>query len=218
VPVHYYTQLLPGKHKSENIEQWCFICSGVEIFEKHKPHLVTIWCANDSAPFLEWLKGNAASESLCEITDCLIGYDEFNDILNDCEEPDFSLFMRNKPIPPDFKYPGRWLFGKAPCLKMTRIEVDEQGMVYCCRFSPPIGKTGDTRERLQERLRNLFTETEERRGCNSCQSINCPRCPFPGVDDQTYCRVHKYHENKLNLINRIRVYARLPYIFSNQPE
>ena len=218
VPARYYIQLIPEKHGNEISERWRFICAGVDIYRKHKPDLVTLRFSNGPAPLIDWLKGEQVAESLCEVSGYLNQPGELNDFLNRVKEQNISQYLRRKPVPPDLKYPGRWLHGRTPCLKLTRIEVDRKGLVRCCRHGLPIGKIGDTQDSLLIRLRNFISEAEHRRGCNSCPSILCPRCPFPGVDDHTYCGIFDKNERVINLLNRIRIYARLPYIFNNQDE
>ena len=216
VPVRYYVQLLPKKQVNEIDERWRIVCAGVELYRNHKPDLVTLMFSNGPMPLINWSKGESPVDSLCEVSGYISQPDELIDLLDRLGEQDVSEYLRRMLIPPDLKYSGRWVSGRAPCLKLTRIEVDDQGQVHCCRHSLPIGKIGDTRESLLQRLRNFFQEAEQRRGCNNCPNAFCPRCPFPGIDDQTYCEIFSNHERVLRLLDGIRVYARLPYIIAKQ--
>lgn len=216
VPIRYHVQLLPKKQNNEIEERYRIVCAGVDLYGKHKPKLVTLMFSNGPAALLNWLKGKPSFDSHCEVSSYIKQPDELTDFLEELGEKNLSQYLCRMPIPPEIKYPGRWLPGKAPCLKLTRIEVDDQGLVHCCRHSLPIGKIGDTREKLLQRLRIFSQEAEQRRGCSTCPNTFCPRCPFPGVDDQTYCEIFSNHECVLRLLDGIRVYARLPYTIVKQ--
>lgn len=216
VPVRYHVQLVPEKQNNEIDERYRIVCEGVDLYCKHKPKLVTLMFSNGPAPLLNWLKEEPPVDSLCEVSGYIKQPDELTGFLEELGGKNLSQCLSRMPVPPELKYPGRWLPGKAPCLKLTRIEVDDKGQVHCCRHSLPIGNIGDTRERLFHRLRIFYQEAEQRRGCNNCPNTFCPRCPFPGVDDQTYCGIFNNHERVLRLLDGIRIYARLPYIIAKQ--
>jgi radical SAM superfamily enzyme len=218
VPARHYIQLIPKKPDEEADERWRIVCSGIDLYGKHKPSLVTLMFSNGPEPLINWLHGKPGITSLCELSGYLEQPDELVDFLDDLGQQDISQYLRRMAIPPDLKYSGRWLHGKTPCLKLTRIEVDRHGLVYCCRHGLPIGKIGNTLERLRERLQDFIRKAEQRRGCNNCPNLSCPRCPFPGVDDQTYCGIFHNHKRIINLLQQIRIYARLPYILVKQDE
>jgi radical SAM superfamily enzyme YgiQ (UPF0313 family) len=216
IPGRHHVQVIPKKSGNQTDEFWRIACSGVDLYARHKPHLISFMSSNGSTPLLDWLKGMPAPGTICDVSDYLPQPDELNHFLDEFGEQDIGSFLGSKPIPPDLKYPGRWLPGKAPCLKLSRIEVDSQGLVRCCRHGEPLGKMGDTKESLAQRLGELVRQAEERRGCTACPNLHCPRCPFPGVDDQTYCHIMTNQVPVLRMLNWIHLYARLPLLLNNQ--
>jgi hypothetical protein len=94
--------------------------------------------------------------------------------------------------------------------------VDAEGRVRSCRHGDPIGKVGDSIEVLTERMEQVASAAAKRRGCADCANAECPRCPFPGLDDQAYCRLIKDQARVLRLLNLVHAFARLPWVLSNQ--
>ncbi len=219
-PARYHVQLQPKEPAKgpgeEPGERWRISCAGVDLYSRHKPELVTLRVSDGPAPLLDWLKGIPTAAGVCEVSDILREPSELIRFLGEVGEEGIGARLRRMPIPPDFKYAGRWLPGKAPCLALTRIEVDSQGQVRTCRHGAPIGAVGDSRESLAQRLGELARAAEERRGCQACPNTDCPRCPFPGVDDQTYCSIMTGQADALRLLNWVRVVARLPLVLGSQ--
>ena len=216
IPARHHVQVIPKKSGNGTNERWRIACSGVDLYARHKPQLISFISSSGSTPLLDWLKGMPAPDTICEVSDYLPRPVELVRFLDELGEQDIGPFLRNMPIPPDFKYPGRWLPGKAPCMELTRIEVDSQGLVRCCPHSKPLGKVGDTKESLVQRLGELVRQVEKRRGCSACPNLHCPRCPFPGVDDQIYCSIMTNQAPVLRMLNWIHLYARLPLLLNNQ--
>jgi hypothetical protein len=215
VPTRHHIQVLPKPDRS-GVERWLLACSGVDLYCTHKPELLTIRASNGPAPLIDWLKGAANACSACEVSEYLREPAEVARFLEETATDQIGARMRSMPVPPSLKHPGRWIRGKAPCLSLTRIELDEEGTVRCCRHSQPIGKMGDARDVLAKRLNDAASQAEQRRGCAECPHVHCPRCPFPGVDDQTYCSIMSQQGQVLAFLNWIHLYSRLPSVLFMQ--
>lgn len=214
VPARHHIQVYRKSSDKED-RQWQISCSGVDLYTRHKPHLLSFNSSNNPDPLLDWLKGVPVTDTFCDVSDSLRQPDELVDFLRTADEPDIGERMRRMPIPPNVKYIGRWIQDKAPCFGLKRIEVDEQGNVRCCRHGQPIGMVGDTRESMARRLSDLARDAEKRRGCDECPNEKCTRCPFPGVSDQAYCNAMKNHTKTLQLLRRVHTYGRLPFVLEN---
>ena len=218
VPARHHVQLLTKKTVNEGDERWSIACSGVDLYTRHKPALLSFISSESPAPLLDWLEGTATASTFYDISDYLKQPDELIQFLDESDEENIGRRLRKMRIPPDLKYPGRWIQEKAPCRMLTRIEIDEEGIVRCCRHGEPLGKAGDSRENLLQRYKDLTREIAERRGCDHCANKHCSRCPFPGVDDQTYCSIMTKQARVLRLLQAIRIYARLPLMLDHQRE
>ena len=213
VPARHHIQLLP-RAGNNGYRRWMAACSGSDLYCTHKPELLSIQMSETSQPFLEWLQGHPAECSLCDVSECLRRPRELVRFVSQTRDGELGERLRHMPVPPEIEYPGRWVRGKAPCLSLSRIEIDERGKVRCCRHGQPIGTVGDTRDVLARRLASLAGETETRRGCAQCPHTHCPRCPFPGVTDRQYCRIMSRHEQALDLLNWTHAYSRVPSILA----
>lgn len=217
VPVRHYVQMFLRKCNG-NIRRWRIACSGIDLFAKHRPQLLSLAAASDALPLVDWIRRGSTLCAWCDVSDYLSQPDELVSVLDETKEDELGPKLSGMPIPPGFKYPGRWLREQIPCLSLTRIEVDQEGAIRCCRQADPIGRVGDAPDNLKKRLHELACATEERRGCDNCDITNCPRCPFPGMSDQAYCRIMTHRSGILSLLNRIQVYSELPLIFANLRE
>ncbi len=155
---------------------------------------------------------------LCDVAAELQRSGELELLLERIESQDTAVPLEQLPPPPRVKYPGRWGKGRAPCRALSRVEVDAFGNVRCCRHGDPLGKIGDSRRALAKRLTELAKAAEQRRGCVQCANLQCPRCPFPGVDDATYCGFMTKHERAQSLLNRMQLYSRLPMLIAIQQD
>lgn len=214
VPARHHIQVYRKSSDKED-KQWKISCSGVDIYTRHKPHLLSFKSGNNPDPLLNWLKGDSVAETFCDVSDYLHQPNEIVDIPKTVEH-DPGERMHRMPFPPNVKYVERWIQDRASCLKLKRIEVDDQGYVRCCQHGQPIGMVGDTREIMTQRLKELAHEAEKRRGCDKCSNKKCTRCPFPGVSDEIYCNTMKNHTRTLQMLRRIHAYGRLPFVLENQ--
>jgi anaerobic magnesium-protoporphyrin IX monomethyl ester cyclase len=214
VPARHYIHQLP-RGAEAGAKRWLTACSGTDLYETHKPELLTIHTSDTAAPLLRWLSGEPAGCTMCEGSDCIRDVRallQFADVAGDAP----GARMRRMPPPPDLEYAGRWVRGRAPCLSMARVEITADGAVRVCRHGLPIGKVGDSVEALSNRLSELARQAEARRGCDNCMSELCPRCPFPGMSDRTYCGLMKKQERALGVLNWIHSYARIPSLVATQ--
>jgi len=217
VPVQHYIQVQPkirkrNRKQDGNDEGWEVMCAGVDDYLSHSPTLRSIWTSTGAAPLVAWSKGQETLASVCEICKYLQQTDELGLSTGRIEVEDSPSPLQRMPVPPQVKYAGRWLRGKAPCLSLTRIEVSGFGEIRSCRQGEPIGKVGDSREALSRRLAKLARAVEQRRGCAKCQNRHCPRCPFPGLSDRRYCQIMTGRERSLRVLNWVGVYSRLPLL------
>ncbi len=213
VPARHYIQMLPRAEKGGN-SRWMLACSGVDFYARHKPKLVSLTTSDGPEPFLDWLVGASTECALCEVWDLLRRPTELTRFLDGVPKESVGDRLRRMAVAPGLKYPGRWLEGKAPCLSLTRIEVDAEGVVRPCQHGEPIGKIGDEKRVLQGRLARLAAEAELRRGCGECSRTDCSRCPCPGVDDRTYCSVMRHQRRALGFFEWVHAYSRIPCLLA----
>ncbi len=213
VPARHHIQLF-RKSSRDGSESWQIACAGVDLYRYHKPELVSIRCTENAAPLTAWSKGNKTSSVLCNICEEMkaAGEGELAAVASRIEPLRGVSHLREMPAPPAIEYPGRWVQGQAPCLSLTRMEVDEEGKVRCCRHGEPIGEAGEPRTTIAKRLRKLAREIEIRRGCDKCPITHCPRCPFPGVSDEIYCNIMNTRQPIQRALSWINVYSRLPLL------
>ncbi len=214
VPASYYLQTLPKMRQKKNGDNkgWVITCMGVDACAMQRPELVTIQVSDDATSLVAWSRGRAAKARLCDISHYLRRPVELNSLMDRIEGEDTASPLKTMPAPPQIKYPGRWLLGKAPCGALRRIEISGCGEIRCCRQGEPIGRVGDTRETLSKHLAHQASEVEQRRGCAECHNIHCPRCPFPDLDDRAYCELMNTQERVRMLLHWLMIYSRLPLI------
>jgi len=218
--------LVPARHHIQMVRRasgfdencWMVACSGVDLYCSHKTNLLSVRATDSPVQFVNWLKGIPTRCALCDVSDYLRHPDELEQFLKETHGNAIGARLRRMPVPPTLKYPGRWLRGTAPCLPLTRIEIDGEERVCCCRHGEPIGKVGDTKEVLAGRLTDLAREAERRRGCDECPNSYCPRCPFPGVDEEMYCSIMSKRPRVLEFLNWVHLYSRIPSILTVQQD
>ena len=213
VPARYHVQVLRRPEKGGNA-RWRLVCPDVDLYATHKPELVSLTTSDGPGPFLDWLRGAPVECALCDVADLLRQPEELGRLLDQTGQEGLSGRLRRMPVPPGLQYPGRWLEGRAPCLSLARIEIDSEGRVRPCRHGEPVGAVGDPRPTLERRLAALAAEAERRRGCGECPQTECPRCPFPDVDDHTYCSIMRSQGRALGFLKWARVYSRVPTLLS----
>jgi len=213
VPARHYIQALCRPAKGGDA-RWMLACAGVDFYATHKPGLVSLTTSDGAAPFLDWLAGTPTDCALCEVRNVLRRPNKLLRFLDRAARNSAGDRLHRMPVPPALKYPGRWLEGKTPCLSLTRIEVDAEGVVRPCRHGEPLGEVGDARSVLQRRLAGLAAEAERRRGCDECSHTGCPRCPFPGMDDRTYCTSMRHQRRALDFLERVHAYSRVPCLLT----
>lgn len=212
VPAIRYIQVEPHRPMISGDATWKVAAAGVDVYRRHKPELLRIQTSTGPGSLIAWAKGEQPQADVCEIRDYLQHPAELRQLMGRIEQAKASSPLQGMLTPPQVKYPGRWLRGKAPCASLRRIEVSAQGEVRCCRHGPPIGKIGDSRRTLARRLTQLRKAVEQRRGCAECPNTRCPRCPFPGIDDFTYCQTMCKQTTALRALDWISIYSRLPLL------
>jgi radical SAM superfamily enzyme YgiQ (UPF0313 family) len=212
VPSREYIQMRP-KAKTGGDEHWELTSGRVDVYRIHKPALLSIVESADAAPLISWAQGRKTQAAVCEVAEYLRNPRELICLMDRIEAQVWPSPLQRMPVPPHVKYPGRWLRGKAPpCLSLGRVEVNDRGEVRCCRHCEPIGRVGDMSRALSKRLADLAKAAERRRGCARCRNTNCPRCPFPGIDDRTYCWIMTRQEKAQRALDWISVYSRIPLL------
>jgi hypothetical protein len=217
VPARHYIQMLPTADGA-GLERWMIACSRVDLYCLHKPDELSVRSTDGPGPFIDWLKGIPVQDTICEVSNYLCQPKELDSLLCDADESKICARLPRMPVPPSFKYPGRWLRGTPPCLSLTRIEIDGEESVRCCRHGEPIGKVGDTKEALAARIGELAAKARQRRGCDQCPHSHCPRCPFPGVDEKAYCTLMGEQPGLLRLLNCVYLYSCIPSILVVQKD
>lgn len=211
VPARHHVQLVPKQSTGED-RSWQIACAGIDLYRTHKPALVSIESSTDDSALMSWIKDERTSAVICDISEAVKHPGKLVHLSNQLEPRNGESPMQRLPIPPEIKYPGRWLKGRLRCRSLTRIEIDSQGKIRCCEHGEPIGQVGDSKTTIFRQLNQIIYKTEQRRGCAKCSIHNCPRCPFPGMDDAAYCRIITKQEHIQNSLTRIRLYSRLPLL------
>lgn len=211
VPARHYLQVERRRGRGGVIRH-VVACAGVDLYRRHRPRLVSFSSADDSSAWYAWLRGAAIPVQVSEISPSLLQSAEFSDLAKKIDaEPDPSPLQRMS-LPPRLRSCGRWLKGDPSCRALHRLDVDDRGTVRCCRSADPAGRVGDAKEKLARSFAAMARTVERRRGCRRCGVRDCPRCPFPGVDDETYCRTLKRCGPALGALGWARLYSRLPAI------
>lgn len=217
VTARWHIQLRPTKSNSED-ERWLIACPSIDLYDLHHPSSVAITSSHDATPLIAWAKGVGRYAMLCELSEYLQKPGALESLRNRLETQDAASPLRRMPVPPQVKYPGRWLKGRAPCRKLTRIEIDADGNVRTCRQGKLIGRIGDSPKDLSKALTDFIKTAEQRRGCAQCLNEHCPRCPFPGVEDEQYCQIMTEYERRQRFLNWMRIYSRLPLLVAVQQD
>jgi len=215
VPARHYIQVKRTRTRTGN-DRYVIACSNTDLYRTHKPRLVSITSTDGPSPMFAWLRGVSTSCEICEVSPALLQSAELTRLTRCIDAEPAPSPLQQMPIPPRFRYAGRWLKDIASCKSLDRLEVDNEGNVRCCRFGDPLGKVGDTKEHLTKCLSKLARSAEKRRGCHGCTRAECPRCPFPGLDDRTYCGTIMQCAPALRTLNWIRMYSRLPSMVARQ--
>ena len=219
VPVWGHVEVQPKKrrkNKKKREDEGWKVAGTVDIYGARDPALLTIKTAKGSAPLIAWAKGQEPKATVCEISKYLQHPDELVRLLGRIERQGTPSPLQRMAVPPQMKYPGRWLRGKAPCRSLTRLEVSACGEVRCCRQGEPIGRVGDSLTVLAKRWAHLARAVERRRGCAQCRNKHCPRCPFPGMNDRTYCQIMTRQGRAQQCLEWIRLYSQLPLLLAVQ--
>jgi anaerobic magnesium-protoporphyrin IX monomethyl ester cyclase len=214
-PARHHIQMVP-RAGTNGDRRWMLSCSGSDLYCSHKPFLLSIRTCDSPAPFLDWMEGRPVECSMCDVSGCLRSPRELARFAKNGGNKDLGARIRQMPPPPSMHYPGRWLRGKAPCLSLSRIEVDATDQVRCCSQGEPIGSVGDSRGALVARLASLAEEAERRRGCAECPVTDCPRCPFPGMTERQYCGLRKRRARELGVLDWVHAYSRVPSLLALQ--
>lgn len=215
VPARHYIQVKRKRPRAGN-DRYVLASPNTDLYRMHKPHLVSITSTNGPSPIFAWLRGASSSCKLCEISPAFLQSTELARLKRCIDAEPAPSPLQQMPIPPRFRYAGRWLKNVVSCKSLNRLEVDNEGNVRSCRFGDPLGKVGDTKKHLTKRLLELTRAAEQRRGCHRCTMAGCPRCPFPGLDDQTYCSTMMQCASVLPTLSWIRMYSRLPSMVARQ--
>ena len=192
------------------------MCAGLDVYCSHRPAALSIKMFANAAPLIDWAMGRRRKANICEISKCLPGSAEFKQLADRIQTQDPPAGLGRMTVPPRVRYVGRWMRGRTPCLSMSRMEVSNSGEVRCCPYGERIGNVGESHAVMQQRLDQITKAAEERRGCAECPNVECPRCPFPGVDDSTYCQIMNKHKSALRSLEQIWLYSRLPLLLALQ--
>ncbi len=215
VPARFYIQM-ERKHTRAGDDRYVIACSSVDLYRTHRPRLVSITSTDGPSPIFSWLRGEPTVCELCDVSPALLRAPEFRRLTHCIDATAEPLPLQRMSIPPRIRYPGRWLKVTAQCRSLNRLEVDREGNVYCCRFGNPLGRVGDAKEELVRRFSKLARAAEHRRGCLSCKRTECPKCPFPGLDDRTYCLTIRQCMPALRTLDWVRLYSQLPSMLARQ--
>ena len=88
VPARHHVQMLPQTPREEDDERWRIACSGIDLYARHKPHLLSLLLSLGPAPLLARLKGASTSSMLCDVCDYLRKPDELLSFLDESKEQD----------------------------------------------------------------------------------------------------------------------------------
>ena len=212
VPARYYIQLERKYNRDGKIRH---TIQGLrsDLCRRIDPRLVSFDSSNHSSPLMRWIRGSYNSCAISGVSPELLQSNHLACLQQRINAQPIHSPLQNMAFPPRLEYPGRWLNG-VNCQSLSKLEVDSNGNVRCCHFSDPVGKVGDTKDVLKEHLAQFVQTADERRGCQHCAIPKCPRCPFPGLNDQAYCDAIRKSVSRLEVLNWIRLYSRIPSMVS----
>lgn len=215
VPARHYIQVIHkvGKNGDKGL---MIACSGVDLYRRHKPGLLSVSYDNSHDALAGWISSKKTECDYFEPSEIFNDPGVIISFIDEVREEGIFNVMKSMVAPPLMKYPGRWLKDKTPCMSLSRIEVDTEGNVRCCSNGKKIGVVGDSRDELKANLTEIMNKTEKRRGCERCENKNCPRCPFPGMEDSEYCRIMNEERKILDFLTYANICARMPFILESR--
>ena len=116
VPARRYFQVRPRRknRKQRDDESWVVTCGDLDVYLANKPALLTTRASTSPRPLLAWAKGQATKASVCEISECLTHPSTLVRLMARIGQADSPFSLQRMPPPPQLKYSGRLLRGKAP--------------------------------------------------------------------------------------------------------
>jgi len=160
VPVRFHIQLVPEAPQGD-VQPWRIVSEISSTFEVHHQELVTLREDRSSGSFTAWLNGEPFSADVAPPP-------------ADSNETGRATRQAFSTIPPLVPYPGRWWGREAPCLNMSRLEIDADQQIRMCRNGPIIGVVGEPFERLRQRMLSHMQALGSRRCPCSMQSLTPP--------------------------------------------
>jgi radical SAM superfamily enzyme YgiQ (UPF0313 family) len=213
VPARYHVHVLAKVSRGDG-QHWEVLCGGLEALNVFRSRLLTLSVVRGSKPLRDWLNQKDSPADICELNGYMADPRQINGFLRKVRGGNLLEKIRRMTVPPDFTYVGRWLKGATPCRNLSRLEVDPSGCIRCCRHGRTIGVVGDSRRTLLRRLSAMRRATEVRRGCATCSVRDCPRCPFPGVAEKSYCSIMKKQSRAVEFMGMVHVCSRMPVLLS----
>ncbi len=213
VPARYYIQL---QQRTQRLGSIRYNLTGVQsdLCRHVDPSLLSFEYRTSSSALGNWLRGTGKPCAIFATPPELLHSDNLTCLVERINGHQCSP-LHGMSYPPRLEHPGRWLNGVG-CQPLSRVVVDGAGKVRCCGSADPIGMIGDTVESIHQRLSKSVQSISERRRCQTCSMTECPRCPFPGIDDEAYCKAVTDAVRHRKALSWIRLYSRLPSLVSNQ--
>jgi len=99
----------------------------------------------------------------------------------------------------------RWLSADCPAIRFRRLFLHEGECILPCLHGKSIGKIGDGRKEMIERLQRHWFDARHRRGCDTCSAKEtCAKCMFPfPVDEEEYCLIVRGIHSDLSGVKKV---------------
>jgi anaerobic magnesium-protoporphyrin IX monomethyl ester cyclase len=207
IPYRRFLQVVPEGDDGPT-RRWRILSELSDSLERHSPELLTLSAQTGDSPLESWAAARSRTADVWETLPPLLSCACRAQLEARVRSLPIGRLMFAQAPPPVMTYSGRWTDLKPPCLGLGRIEIDDRGALRVCRHGDALGTVGDPLTAIAERLEGLWRAAVERRAL-FCRTTNgVPGCPFPNLDDRSYCAM--FDEQQPSLWRALDFLARAP--------
>jgi len=190
--------------------RWHVVSELSDSLERHHPELLSLGVDAGETPLDDWPAARPRAVDICDILPPHLSGHRRAQLEERLRSSSIARLILAQPPPPVLAYSGRWTDVDPPCRRLNRIEVDDRGTLRVCRHGAPIGSVGDPLAVIVGTFEGLRRAAVARRAglCGAPGSV--PGCPFPNVDDRSYCAAF---DEQRRLWRALDLLARVPGLF-----
>jgi anaerobic magnesium-protoporphyrin IX monomethyl ester cyclase len=207
VPYRRYLQLV-AEADDRPTRRWRILSELSDSLERHYPELLSLSAQTGDAPLENWAAARPRTADICDTPPPLLSCACRAQLEERLRCVSIGRLMLAQAPPPVMAYSSRWTDAVPPCLRLGRIEIDDRGALRVCRHGDVLGTVGDALTAIAERLESSWRAAVERRAplCRTPDGV--PGCPFPNLDDRSYCAL--FDQSQPRLWSALDLLARAP--------